>query len=462
MKKLVPIIIIVVVLLLLFIGRWPLNVGSDCVLEPYTEESQVLYAQTPGVLTVFNYRSGDLVRKGATIGELTNIELQDSLEQVLATIKETEVQQLILERQINEKQQEVVSAGLRKKKTYAELSNIEQDVQSYNNGKLPPELIVMKIRMEEAERDYEKLKKEQESIDRKKLYPPSIQALANNIEQARIQQDEQLNKYEKSRYLSTLGAISQFDYETSRAQYEIAQQDLATTRSKMQEALENHKYDTLNARDNYIKTKNEYEQSLKDFFLKYDKLHYDNQIAGAEIQQTVYSKETSAAQLQETDEQLSALKQKMQILNDKKQRLTLLAPISGVIIESDITNKIGKHFDLGEKICEVAGLDKLLVSIQVDEKDIGDVKTEMPVKLKVRPFMGSLFQGKVKKISPVSVYNEQKKRNYYNVELVIDNPEGKLKPGMTGFAKINAGSRPIYALLMREIGHLIRSEYWFY
>ena len=115
MKKIILIVIIVIVVIVILVGRWQLDVGSDCTIEPNIETSQVIYAQTPGVLTSFNYRSGDLVEQGNIIGQLTNIELQDDLEQVKASIKESEAQQIVLDRQVKELQQKLVSTGLKKR-----------------------------------------------------------------------------------------------------------------------------------------------------------------------------------------------------------------------------------------------------------------------------------------------------------------------------------------------------------
>jgi multidrug resistance efflux pump len=462
MKKFIPLIIVIAVLIIAFVFRWQLDVGSDCVLEPYTEESQVIYAQTPGVLTVFNYRSGDIVKQGSVVGQLTSIELQDEKEQVEASIKETQAEQIVLDRRIQEARQEVISSGLRHKKASVELASIENDLRTYNAGELPPELQAMKARLNEAQREYEKLAAEQELIDNKNQYPPDIKVIVHKLESARVKYHNAEISFDKNRYLVTVGAISQLDFEDNRTKYEMAQQEVSTYRAELDNALLNRKYDTLNAKDVYLKAKSEYETSLKEFFLDYDRQYYDSKIAGAMVAQSSYTKETTEAQLQANDEKLAALKQKLQIINDKMDRLALKAPISGVVIEEDITNLVGKYFSMGEQICEIAGLEKLLVNIQVDEKDIADVEVGQSVRLKVRPFLGSLFKGEVRKISPVSRKDEKSHRSFYSVELVIANEDNKLKPGMTGFAKINAGTRPIYALIMREVGHLVRSEYWFF
>lgn len=462
MKKIVLIVILVIVIIFILVGRWQLDVGSDCTIEPDIEQSKMLYAQTPGVLTSFKYRSGDIVQKGAVLGELINIELQDNIEQIDAALLETQAQQSVLSRQIEEKEQQVVSSKLQKMKVQSEYSLAQHEYKGYKKGELPPEIQILKLKVDEARRKYQKYSEEQEKMNKQGIFPPSIEATFQKLEQARIQLDNSQFTFEKNEYLVSVGAVSKFDYENAKAQAQMNEKVVKNYEATLEEAKIKHYYDTLLSKDNYLKAKEEYEIQYKTFMLNFDQLNFDTQIAGSQVNQSMSNYATAKAQKHENDEKLNALKQKQLIFENKKSKLTLEAPVSGVLIEDNITDKIGKHFEIGERICEIAGLEKVLVTVLVDEKDIGDVKMDYPVRLKVKPFMGSMFQGQVRKISPVSKYNEGTKRNFYAVELVIDNPENKLKPGMTGFAKINCGSRPILSLIFREVGHLVRSEYWFF
>ncbi|MGD9580621.1 MAG: HlyD family secretion protein [Vampirovibrionia bacterium] len=462
MKKIALIVIFLIVLIVVLVGRWQLDVGSECTIQPDIEESKVLYAQTPGVLKNFRYRSGDIVQKDEVLGELINIELQDNIEQINAAMLETQAQQSVLSKQMDQKMQEVVSSRLQKMKVQSEYNVAAREYKGYKKGDLPPEIEILKLAQDEAKRKYDKYSEEQEKMNKQGIFPPSIESTFQKLEQAKIQLENSQFTFEKNKYLVSVGAVSKFDYENAKAQFEMNEKVVKNYEATLEEAKIKHYYDTLLAKDNYMKAKEEYDIQYKTFILNFDKLNYDTRIAGSQVDQSLSNYATATAQKYENDEKLNALKQKQMIYENKKGKLTLKSPAAGVLIEDNITDKVGKHFDLGEKICEVAGLDKVLVTVLVDEKDIGDVKVDYPVRLKVKPFMGSLFQGQVKKISPVSRYNEATKRNFYTVELVIENPEGKLKPGMTGFSKINCGSRPISSLLARELGHLVRSEYWFF
>jgi hypothetical protein len=46
------------------------------------------------------------------------------------------------------------------------------------------------------------------------------------------------------------------------------------------------------------------------------------------------------------------------------------------------------------------------------------------------------------------------------VRLRVDNPQGELRPGMSGWAKIDGGWRPLGAVLLRRVTRYFRTEVW--
>ena len=44
--------------------------------------------------------------------------------------------------------------------------------------------------------------------------------------------------------------------------------------------------------------------------------------------------------------------------------------------------------------------------------------------------------------------------------LLFDNPDHKLKPGMSGYAKIEVGEKSLFGLALDKLGSLIRVEFW--
>jgi HlyD family secretion protein len=113
----------------------------------------------------------------------------------------------------------------------------------------------------------------------------------------------------------------------------------------------------------------------------------------------------------------------------------------------------------GNIIISVARTDTLRARIYVPEKEISVVKLGNQVKLKVRSFPYLTFSGIVTKIDPL-VVSEMDKHQVILVTANIANQNELLKPGMTGKAKINCGSWPIYKLILWRLVRYIRVEFW--
>jgi multidrug efflux pump subunit AcrA (membrane-fusion protein) len=55
---------------------------------------------------------------------------------------------------------------------------------------------------------------------------------------------------------------------------------------------------------------------------------------------------------------------------------------------------------------------------------------------------------------------DENKQATYRVELVVDNSDGALKPGMTAFARIHFGRKMVGALIWHKVKQALRPELW--
>jgi multidrug efflux pump subunit AcrA (membrane-fusion protein) len=82
-----------------------------------------------------------------------------------------------------------------------------------------------------------------------------------------------------------------------------------------------------------------------------------------------------------------------------------------------------------------------------------------PVRLKVGAYPDRVFRGKVAKIGGESE-TDQNNQVIYRVELVIENTDDLLRPGMTAFARIDFGRRMIARILLHKLRQALRPELW--
>ena len=139
---------------------------------------------------------------------------------------------------------------------------------------------------------------------------------------------------------------------------------------------------------------------------------------------------------------IDTLEQRRILLGRKRAQFHLTTPRKGTVFGEELPRMLGQYFQRGEEICRVADTSRLLVRIQVSERQIGDVRVGYSVRLKTASFPDRRFRGRVSKMSGESEQNPYGERTY-RVELLIENSDGLLRPGMTAFARIDFGRQMI-------------------
>ena len=112
----------------------------------------------------------------------------------------------------------------------------------------------------------------------------------------------------------------------------------------------------------------------------------------------------------------------------------------------------------GSEILHVARIDTMRVRIPVPEKEISPVVPGKAVRFRTRSYPGITFDGEVTTVAEET--EEGQLQPIFVVTAVAPNPDGLLKPGMTGHAKIYCGKRPAYKILLWRIVRWFRVEFW--
>jgi hypothetical protein len=74
---------------------------------------------------------------------------------------------------------------------------------------------------------------------------------------------------------------------------------------------------------------------------------------------------------------------------------------------------------------------------------------------------GRIFTGQVSKINAEPMVNQQGQR-FYPVEVSVENSDGLLRPGMSGFARISFGRQALGLTLAEKVWHALRPELWLF
>jgi len=108
---------------------------------------------------------------------------------------------------------------------------------------------------------------------------------------------------------------------------------------------------------------------------------------------------------------------------------------------------------------ELAPLDAYRVILQVDERDIADLKVGQKGELVLSSMPGERQPLTVAKITPVSTPKEG--RNVFRVEAQIGaRSDARLRPGMEGVAKVEVDERRLISIWTRRLTDWLALKSW--
>ncbi|GAB3976647.1 efflux RND transporter periplasmic adaptor subunit [Spirosoma terrae] len=110
---------------------------------------------------------------------------------------------------------------------------------------------------------------------------------------------------------------------------------------------------------------------------------------------------------------------------------TVKSPLAGFVVERNINAGQDLRSDNQNPLFTISSLQKIWVMANVYEQDIPEVHQGQPVDIQVLAYPDKIFKGTISNIS--SVLDEQAR--VLKVRIVLDNPDGLLKPDM--FATIH-------------------------
>ena len=171
-------------------------------------------------------------------------------------------------------------------------------------------------------------------------------------------------------------------------------------------------------------------------------------LAIAESDVARYREAADSAALFEATSKREEMKAKIALEQDRLARTQLVSPAAGVIVTPRIEERIGQYFTKGSELCVVADVGTVVAEVAVPENDATLVQSGQPVAIKLNPYPTRLFRGTV--LRPGTHVRQEDKDRFIVAEVRIDNPDGLLKTGMQGKAKVSTVRIPLIAAIFRE------------
>jgi HlyD family secretion protein len=266
--------------------------------------------------------------------------------------------------------------------------------------------------------------------------PAALAVLQSDIELKEIELGH--NRLEAARFKSLLdqGLIGARQHDAAVNAVRMSEKELQRARARLDAALTEHRRTTVSAET-------------------------DSQVAQTEARAARSHFEALITELQANRQQSEALRHRRDILQREYETLSVAAPGSGVVLGEDLRKLIGRRYTRGEEIVRVGELEKFLLRVDVNEREIADVRLDSPVRFKLKTLPGHVFTGRVEKINAEPTISEQGQK-FYPVEVSVDNHDGMLRPGMSGFARISFGRQAAGLILAEKVWKALRPEMWLF
>lgn len=234
-----------------------------------------------------------------------------------------------------------------------------------------------------------------------------------NLAVLKAERDDALSALKQQEGLATAGIISKRDYEVAQTAFRTADARYNQAAAQLNQAMLNEK---MSAGAGQAQ-------------------------ADAQLQQSQAQIQQAQAQVQQAEAQVQQAQAALSLAQVNLSHTTITSPIDGVVVSRDINvgQTVAASLSAPTLFTIANDLTKMQVIANIDQADIGLVEQAKTATFGVDAFPGKDFSGTIQqmRLNPVNVQNVVT----YNVVLDVDNPEQKLKPGMTANLTITIDER---------------------
>ena len=391
---------------------WEASTGSDCSLELPPGRETAARSGVEAVLVEVFVQPGDVVAGGAKIARLADPQMEDRLTQLNAEITRLTTDASRIEEELRVRSELILSAGLKEKERQQKANELRSE----------------RLQISDAN------KRQGDAPD--KVLPASLAVLQSDVELKEIELSHSRQEAQRYRTLLDQGLIGSQQHDAAVNTMKIAEKELQRAQARLEAALTDHRRMTVSAETDSLVAETEARAARSNFDALIAELHANRQ-------------------------QVESLRVRRDILQHEYDGMNVVAPRSGVILGEDLRKMVGRRYSRGEEIVRIGELGTFLLRVDVSEREISDVRLNSPVRFKLKTLPGRVFSGQVSKINAEPMVNQQGQK-FYPVEVSVENSDGLLRPGMSGFARISFGRQAVGLTLAQKVWHALRPELWLF
>ncbi|HEV2386663.1 MAG TPA: efflux RND transporter periplasmic adaptor subunit [Candidatus Acidoferrales bacterium] len=194
----------------------------------------------------------------------------------------------------------------------------------------------------------------------------------------------------------------------------------------------------------------------------------------AQIERSLLDAEAAGNQTRigEAERERKEAESELAQVQGKLAGLRLRSPQAGIVTTPEVEQKTGVYLQAGETFAVVADRAAFRARLLVLDRQLQFVRGGAEVKLKLRALPFDTFSGRVTEVLPAAASERpiderarpvrygQDATNYFAVIVELPNPGGRLREGMTGYAKVYASARPLAWQTGRTLWRWMHSLAW--
>lgn len=194
----------------------------------------------------------------------------------------------------------------------------------------------------------------------------------------------------------------------------------------------------------------------RDLRLEYYKWTSQRAQYGKQYQEAMAQHDRAQSNI--TLSQVQQAEAQMNLLAEQLSRTQIAAPFGGIVVSGDLHQALGSSVRRGQVLFEVAPLNAYRVILEVDEGEITAIKSGQTGSLALTSIPGELFPLTVTRVTPVAQSREG--RSHFRVEAMLERTSERLRPGMEGVAKVDAGRGKLLWIWTHKLVDWLRLTLW--
>ncbi len=147
------------------------------------------------------------------------------------------------------------------------------------------------------------------------------------------------------------------------------------------------------------------------------------------------------AESQIASSEMSRLNSEIRILESRIGNTEIRSPLDGVVVSGDLDKAEGVPMQMGQTLFEVGPLEQMLVELHIPERELRFAEVGMSVDFEFDAFPFQTFSGTLQRIHPRAELVDAD--SVFVAEFKMDNPDGQLRPGMVGRARVHGHRYPL-------------------